>query len=112
MVATLESIRHWEQQHPMLLMSPAFLIGKIEALVGAGDYLRAFALADRLEKIELTDSQQRHVLLMQVRWNVRAGKMDAARVSYRELKSFAPTSTEAAEAREAIKEAVLKQFEQ
>ena len=96
----------------MLLMSPQFLIGKIEAYVGARDYPRAFALADRVGKLELNDSQRRHFLMRQVKWNVRAGNMDAARESYQRLKNFAPTSTATAEAREAIKQAVLKKFEE
>jgi hypothetical protein len=50
-------------------------------------------------------------MLMQVKWNVRAGKMDAARDGYQELKRMAPTSMATGEAREAIKQAVLKQFE-
>jgi hypothetical protein len=106
-----EAIEQWQQQHPMLRTVPEFMIAKIETLVSSGDYVRAFTLVDQLRQLDLSERQKQYSMLMQVKWSVRAGRMDAARDVYQELKRIAPTSTATADAREAIKQAVLKQFE-
>jgi len=111
LAGAFEAIADWEARHPMLALTPDFLSTKIEAVIAAGDYDRGLALAEQLSQFEFSKRQEQQVLLKRVKWSTKAGKMDVARTVYQKLKRMAPTSTATAEAREVIKEAVLKQFD-
>jgi len=106
---TMNTINSWLHRHPMLRMDSEFMSSKTEVYVEMGDYARAFTLAEQMRRVDMNDHQQRQLMLVQVKSRIKAGQMDKAREIYQELKKIAPYSTATVEAREAIKEAVLRE---
>ena len=106
--AALDTVNSWLRRHPLLRMDPEFMAAKIEAYVEMGDYDRAFTLAGQMRRVDMNEHQLRQLMLVQVKSRIKAGQMEAARKVYGELKKLAPYSTATVEAREAIKESVLK----
>jgi hypothetical protein len=106
--AAIETINSWLHKHPMLRMDPEFMSRKIEAYVEMGDCARAFTLAEQMRRVDMNEHRRRQLLLLQVKSRIKAGQMDRAREIYQELKKIAPYSTATVEAREAIKEAILR----
>jgi len=106
---TMATVDSWLHKHPMLRMDPEFMSAKIEAYVEMGDYARAFTLAGQMRQVDMNETQRRQLMLVQVRSRIKAGQMDKARDIYKELKKIAPYSTATVEAREAIKDAILRE---
>lgn len=96
----------WLSRHPMLRTVPGFLLAKMEALAAAGDHARTLVLAGQLGRMDLNQTQREHLMLVQVKAALKAGKMDVARDGYTQLKKIAPYSEATVEAREAITKAV------
>ena len=105
----MRTIDRWSDMYPMLRTITGFMIVRLELLGAMGDHARAYALAGQMRRMDMADSARRQLMLVQVKSRIKAGQMDAAREIYRELKETAPYSEETIEAREAIRETVLRE---
>jgi WD40 repeat protein len=104
--ASFQLLDSWLSRHPMLRTEPGFMLMKMEALAAVGDDARALTLAGQLGRMALNQTQREQWILVQVKVALKAGKMDAARDGYTQLKKIAPYSAATVEAREAITKAV------
>ena len=104
--ASFQLLDAWLSRHPMLRTEPGFMLVKMEALAAVGDDARALTLAGQLGRMALNQTQREQWILVQVKVALKAGKMDAARDGYTQLKKIAPYSAATVEAREAITKAV------
>ncbi len=103
----MEDIEKIIADNPLNLLTPSLNLIKLDVHLARKEYLIAFYLAERLDKLELSNYYRSQMLVRQVKALCGIRAVEQAKVIYESMTTSYPYSPAVAEARKAIVETVV-----
>jgi hypothetical protein len=103
----MENIEKIIADNPLNLLMPSLNLIKLDVHLARKEYLIAFYLAERLDKLELSNYYRSQMLVRQVKALCGIRAVERAKVIYESMTTSYPYSPAVAEARKAIVETVV-----
>ncbi|MFZ2148365.1 MAG: hypothetical protein WAV28_14205, partial [Sedimentisphaerales bacterium] len=103
----MEKIEEIIADDPVKLLMPNLNLIKLDVHMARKEYLVAFYLAERLNKLELSNYYRSEVLVRQIKALCAIKAVEQAKVIYETMEKDYPSSPAVAEARKAIVQAVV-----